>query len=454
MTMRKLLPAVVAGVGVVCISPAMASMGNIGTTYGVLPSDLASAQALSLFNSQVSATYYNPAYLAQDDRGELTTGLLHADHELRASSLGGAAPLPRSSDTLQDSPSQHTLLGMKTDLSSLTRFNHPLYLGFMLGVEKYGEEMMAFNSQTSVEGQYFEFGRQPLFLNLGGGTQIWRGLDMGLSARITLHSEAELVATSTLGGVTSYETLNVSAKPSIRPIFGMNMDWGESFCGDGNDCWYSGLETAFSFRGYSNTNTTVDSTITIPGTVLDPGINLAISTVDSYQPNIYAAGLAYGRDRWRVGLTVEMQEWSRLEEELEGDTIKDQAVQYKGTPYELKFKDIVVPRLGGEFRLDDTYMVTGGVAFSESPLDSDGSLEVNYLDTDKWILGLGLTAQYKSVPVLAFPVRLDLAYQYQKLETRTFDLYDRRSPSFPQPYESVDAEGDVHVFSGSITLKF
>jgi len=60
----------------------------------------------------------------------------------------------------------------------------------------------------------------------------------------------------------------------------------------------------------------------------------------------------------------------------------------------------------------------------------------------------------KSVPVLAFPVRLDLAYQYQKLEARTFDLYDRRSPSFPQPYESVEAEGDVHVFSGSITLKF
>ena len=47
MTMRKLLPAVVAGVGVVCTLPAMASMGNIGTTYGVLPSDLASAQALS-----------------------------------------------------------------------------------------------------------------------------------------------------------------------------------------------------------------------------------------------------------------------------------------------------------------------------------------------------------------------------------------------------------------------
>ncbi|MFT6634296.1 MAG: hypothetical protein ACJAUE_000187 [Alcanivorax sp.] len=432
----------------------MASMGNIGTTYGVLPSDLASAQALSMFNSQVSATYYNPAYLAKDSRGELTTGLLHADHELRASSVGGGSAPLRDGDILQDSPSQQVLLGMKTDLTSLTQYDHPLYFGFMLGVEKYGEEMLAFNSQTSTSGQYFEYGRQPLFLNLGGGTQIWRGLDMGLSARITLHSEAELVATSTLAGETSYETLNVSAKPSIRPIFGLNMDWGESFCGEGDSCWFNGLETAFSYRGYSNTNTTVDSTITIPGTVLDPGINLAITTIDSYQPNIYAAGLAYGRERWRVGVTLEMQEWSSLEEELEGDTIKDQAVNTGGAPYELRFKDIVVPRIGGEFNINDTYKLTGGVAFSESPLDSNASLEVNYLDADKMILGLGLTAEYKSVPVLAYPVRFDLAYQYQQLDSREFDLYDRRSPSFPQSYETVEAEGDVHVFSGSITLKF
>jgi len=454
MTIRKLLPAVLAGIGAVSVSPVMASMGNIGTTYGVLPSDLASAQALSMFNSQVSATYYNPAYLAKDSRGELTTGLLHADHELRASSVGGGSAPLRDGDILQDSPSQQVLLGMKTDLTSLTKYDHPLYFGFMLGVEKYGEEMLAFNSQTSTSGQYFEYGRQPLFLNLGGGTQIWRGLDMGLSARITLHSEAELVATSTLAGETSYETLNVSAKPSIRPIFGLNMDWGESFCGEGDSCWFNGLETAFSYRGYSNTNTTVDSTITIPGTVLDPGINLAITTIDSYQPNIYAAGLAYGRERWRVGVTLEMQEWSRLEEELEGDTIKDQAVNTGGAPYELRFKDIVVPRIGGEFNINDTYKLTGGVAFSESPLDSNASLEVNYLDADKMILGLGLTAEYKSVPVLAYPVRFDLAYQYQQLDSREFDLYDRRSPSFPQSYETVEAEGDVHVFSGSITLKF
>jgi len=42
---------------------ASASMGNIGTTYGVMPIDVATAQSLSMFNDQVSATYYNPASL-------------------------------------------------------------------------------------------------------------------------------------------------------------------------------------------------------------------------------------------------------------------------------------------------------------------------------------------------------------------------------------------------------
>ena len=70
------------------------------------------------------------------------------------------------------------------------------------------------------------------------------------------------------------------------------------------------------------------------------------------------------------------------------------------------------------------------------------------------IVGLGLTARYASVPVLAFPVRLDLAYQYQQLDPKDIELYDRRSPTYPQPYGAGEADGEVHVFTGSITLKF
>ncbi|HAD65390.1 MAG TPA: aromatic hydrocarbon degradation protein, partial [Alcanivorax sp.] len=34
-------------------SVALANMGNTATTYGLLPTDIASAQALSMFNTQV-----------------------------------------------------------------------------------------------------------------------------------------------------------------------------------------------------------------------------------------------------------------------------------------------------------------------------------------------------------------------------------------------------------------
>ncbi len=55
-------------------SPVYAAMGNTATTYGLLPTDVGTAQALSMFNTQASALYYNPAYLTQDPRGELTFG--------------------------------------------------------------------------------------------------------------------------------------------------------------------------------------------------------------------------------------------------------------------------------------------------------------------------------------------------------------------------------------------
>lgn len=198
---------------------ASASMGNLGTTYGVMPVDVATAQSLSMFNEQVSSTYYNPSYLTSDERGELTGGILHAEQELRS------ARSDADGDIVSDSPSQHVLIGMKTNLASLTRFKHPIYLGFIAGVEKYGKEMLAFSSQTSETGQYLQYGKEPLFLNIGGATPLWRGISGGFSVRVTLEAAAQLDAVSTLGGETSRERLAVNAEPSLKSILGTTIKW-------------------------------------------------------------------------------------------------------------------------------------------------------------------------------------------------------------------------------------
>lgn len=431
-------------------APAFAAMGNTANTYGLLPTDVGTAQALSLFNTQASALYYNPAYLTQDERGELTVGLLHGEHELDITSLGnpsgGGAAVIRDGKRANVADTQQQVIALKTDLTDMTKFEHPIYFAIIAGVEKFGEEMLAFQSQNSREGQSLNYGRQPLFLNLGGGLELGNGITSGASAHISLRNEASLVASADLAGVTKYEELNVKAKPIIRPVLSMNLEWDKIFCGK-EDCGiWTGLETAFAFRGHTEARTAVASNLTIPGTVIDPGITVLIDTIDSYQPDIFSAGVLYHfSDNFRAGFTVEQQNWEDLEAELERDTVKDQA--------NAQFKDIIVPRVGAEWTVNKHMILFGGVAYQESPLESIQTPDVNYYDNDKVVIGVGSSLIIHNPPILAYPVRLDFGYQYQMLEEREFELTSTE-PGVTNPYERVSTEGDVHVFSGSVTLKF
>jgi len=438
----RALSLAVAAVSTTLSMSASASMGNIGTTYGVMPIDVATAQSLSMFNDQVSATYYNPAALTRDKRGELTSGILHAEQELRSANPNA------NGDVVSNSPSQHVLVGMKTNLGSLTRFDHPLYLGFIAGVEKYGKEMLAFDSQTSSNGQFLQYGKEPLFLNLGAATPIWRGISVGVSARITLEATANLQAVSTLGGETSRERLAVNAEPQIKTIFGTTIDLGSTFCPESN-CFLQGWETAFTYRTKSSASTTVDSGIIVTQTIPDPGLSLAVSTIDSFQPETFGVGAQYKGDGWRIGGSVEQQNWSELSDEFKGDTIKNQSTIPASS--RIQFDDTIIPRLGAEYDLNKNFSVRGGVAYEESPLKTTRNPEINYLDTDKIVVGLGISATYDRTRILAFPVRFDLGYQYQKLQERGFTLvdYDNSTPDV-----KTTADGDIHVISGSVTLKF
>jgi len=419
---------------------ASASMGNIGTTYGVMPVDVATAQSLSMFNEQVSATYYNPSYLTSDERGELTGGILHAEQELRSSRSDA------DGDIISDSPSQHVLIGMKTNLASLTRFDHPIYLGFIAGVEKYGKEMLAFSSETSETGQYLQYGKEPLFLNIGGATPLWRGISGGFSVRVTLEAAAQLDAVSTLGGETSRERLAVNAEPSLKSILGTTIKWGDTFCPD-SDCFLDGWESAITYRTKSSASTSVDSNIIVTQTIPDPGLSLAVATIDSFQPETFAIGTQYKGDGWRIGGSIEQQNWSELEDEFAGDTIKDQ--ENVSAANRIRFDDILVPRIGAEYQLSRHFAVRGGLAYEESPLKTTRNPELNYLDTDKIVAGLGISATYERTRVLAYPVRLDIGYQYQQLQDRDFTIVD-----YDGNEQQATADGDVHVISGSITLKF
>ncbi|ABM17714.1 conserved hypothetical protein [Marinobacter nauticus VT8] len=209
----------------------------------------------------------------------------------------------------------------------------------------------------------------------------------------------------------------------------------------------SGWETALAYRAESSASTSIDANVIVDQTIPDPGLALAVTTIDSFQPEIWVVGTQYKGDGWRIGGSVEQQNWSGLEDKFTSDTIKDQ--NSLSPAARMQFEDTLTPRLGGEYMLNDNFTFRAGVAYEESPLKTTRNPEINYLDTDKISVGLGLSATYNRTRLLAYPVRVDLGYQYQMLQERDFTIVD-----FNGNEEDVTADGDIHVFSGSITLRF
>ncbi len=434
-------------------SIALAAMGNSPSSYGIFPHDIATAQAFSLFNAQSSAVYYNPAALVNDPRGELTFSYTHAKHTLEVDSLGGSDPLVRDGTVLDGEPSQLLMMGLKTNLSGLTTFENPLYFGISVGLERVIKEVLSFEADTSAEGQFLEYGRQPLFLTFGLGTTVWRGVSLGVGVQINLRADASLDLTTTVAGETSYETVSVSAEPVMRPTFGLSVDLGKTFCPD-KACFADNFDVAVGYRNYSKAEARIQANAMITNLTAEP-IVLGLRTIDSFQPATTSFGIqAKVGANTRVAFNAEHQAWSRLEDEFDGDTVRDQA--------DAGFKDIIIPRIGVEYDFDYRWgqpraTLMAGVSFEESPLDASGTLNVNYLDNDKVVFGLGIRMNEPLLPWFAYPMQFEFAYQYHMLQDRTFDLYYddvNLNPSAPASYETVESSGDVHVLTASWTLRF
>ncbi|MEL0028965.1 MAG: aromatic hydrocarbon degradation protein, partial [Perlucidibaca sp.] len=286
-----------------------AAMGQIATNFGLLPQDVASAQALSMFSNDPSVTYYNPAYLAKDRKGALTAGFLYTKQELTAKDWNTPDDVV-TGDVIEDRSNYNILLGMKTDLSQMLKSERPLVLGLMLGAERTGNRLLSFSSTTSQTAQPLRYGQQSLFLSLGAGLNVVPGFDVGASTRITLAASADLSTYTDLSGNTLYESISVSAKPNIQPILSGNLDWGRLVCPSRRGCWLTGLETSLSWRYESAFETEANALAVVPN--LLQGLPLALATIDSYQPETWSAAMQYNMYKLRLAAGVDYQLWSGL----------------------------------------------------------------------------------------------------------------------------------------------
>lgn len=440
-------------------SVAQASLGHIGSNFGLLPNDVASAQSLSMFSNQPSAVYYNPAYLARDRKGAMSAGMLFTEQSLTAKGWNDNVV---KDDVIEDDSNYNILLGFKTDLSTMLKDDRAIVLGFMLGAERTGTNLLAFSSTSDQTAQSLKYGQQSLFLSLGAGLNLFKGVDVGASTRITLNASANLGAQAQVSGQTGFESLQVTAAPSIQPILSANLNWGDILCPDQKYCWAKGLETAASWRYESKFNTTVNANAVVPNLIKK--LPLIVNTLDGYQPETFTAGIQYNMHKLRLGASMDYALWSGANEQFKNDTIKDVG--------QLKFKDVLIPRAGFEYRLNREFSVLGGVSYEQSPLESTESLNVNYVDNDKVVMGVGFSYLIEKALFLSQPVRLDFAYQYHLLQERDFTIStttsagnnggtascgtvpDNSGVQTPVRCEKATTGGDVSVLNAAIHLTF
>lgn len=433
----------------------LAAMGTVATNFGLLPQDVATAQSLSLFSNQPSAVYYNPAYLARDRKGQVSAAYLFTEQDIRAKQWDTPDNVVQD-DVIEDSSNYNVLLGFKTDLSTMLKSDRAMVLGLMLGAERSGERLLSFDSQTSQTAQSFRYGQQSLFLSAGVGLNVVPGFDVGAAARITLAADATLNTEARIvenDDSLEKEQLVLTAKPSIQPILSGNINWGEMICPK-KDCWLTGLETAAAWRYESAVKTSIGGNAFLGGA---PALPLVLSTIDGYQPEIFTAGIHYNLYKARFGVTAEYQLWSGLEDNLSRDTVRDQA--------NLRFKDVLIPRIGMEYRLNKEFSFLFGVSYEESPLESTESLDINFVDSDRLVFGAGFSYLIEKALFLSQPVRVDFAYQYHHLFDRDFRLSTTRNLSETNPAncevngrearcEDVTSSGGAHVVNASINLTF
>lgn len=270
----------------------------------------------------------------------------------------------------------------------------------------------------------------------------------------------------------------INARPRLRPIVGVLIDTQKGFRIGGAYRW----ENKLPFRLRLNTITTLpagsgDLTVTIPVT----GV---LESVSFYQPAEASLGFSWDMSD-KVSISVEgtWQRWSkRPTSELRGNFASvpsltvppGQGVSGPGSidfvpPLDPQFKDIFIPRIGLTYQIKRVWRLRLGYAYMPSPVDDPRggfatdirdaagnviarvSDEQNYADSNKQVFTIGMgIEQDDPFEWFELPTTIDVHYGIVKFSDRKFETLDAAS----NPFGNFTNTGTVWFFGLTNTARF
>lgn len=218
-----------------------------------------------------------------------------------------------------------------------------------------------------------------------GGSMAFDKLSIGLTGTLYFKTNTNLVSRMPTGaGQSASANTAITIRPAIAPTVSLNYELGE-----GND-----LSLFYTAAKDYRADFVVEAAI---GLFTNPSpLNFNGNASLFYDPEVFSIGHAYRYSRWDFLTSVDYEKWSPYD----GSMIKLDFTTFTSSLSQIrtntKFKDIVVPRVGVTYDLENGQSLRLGYAFRPSPVP-DQKGDSNFLDSDRHIIGLGHSFKFGSL---------------------------------------------------------
>ena len=196
-----------------------------------------------------------------------------------------------------------------------------------------------------------------------------------------------------------------SAKTSIKPSLGAIVS--AAYKAD-----YS--TTYFTFQQEMKSNLEAIAT----GDISDPPltlINLGLETMIYYDPHIFRIGHSQSFDLMELYFSLEYQLWDNFKAPTIRIANLGGSVRASSNFEQLKLRNVFVPKVGLKLKVTDSLKLMTGLAYRQSPFDSDFSGSGNTVDSNTILISGGGTMDVK---FFGKDIQLGAGLQYHKMQEK------------------------------------
>jgi hypothetical protein len=382
----------VALAGTVSLCLAGRVSADMSSQFGLSPRAIGMANAVSAVIDDYSAVYYNPAGLAQSSESGFTLGYFYGQPRVKIRAEGGSREIGFKS------PMNVGVIGYRQALFR-DYWKKNVVVALALAYPENFKAATMVRTKYYGERQWPVFGRvhDMLVMSGGMGIQVHRMAYVGVGMRfaVTYSAQDITILLRLRERSVEYQHVDINADSEVQPIAGFVVRPWERLRVAA--VWRRG-GAPVSLVGKGQGGAEI-------GDLVVP-VALDLNFKDFYTPDEIAASVAFEPyDRLLVACEATYALWS------------DYDVPYDRRPPGNPFSDIVVPRVGLEYRLSDTARIQAGYYYQPSPVKGVQPF-TQYLDADEHVLS---AAGELSVPIprlLEYPLRFRLCLQYQYLPQR------------------------------------